>query len=112
MHQHHHRAFYIGVVSVFAIVVGVFALYFPVFIDAYDQYGFQIKCGTGFGSDLSQAADATGGDYVDQCGTALMWRRMWAIPLVVFGAIVLAGVMLVEATVWGRESVFGEDQAA
>ena len=41
-----------------------------------------------------------------------MLRRMWAIPLVVFGAIVLAGVMLVEATVWGRESVFGEDQTA
>jgi hypothetical protein len=41
-----------------------------------------------------------------------MWRRMWAIPLVAFGAIAFAGVMLVAATVWGRESVFGEDQNA
>ena len=112
MHHYHHRAFYVGVVSVFLIVVGVLALYFPVFIDAYDQYGWQIECGTGFGSDLSQAAEATGGNYVDQCGSALMWRRMWAIPLVAFGAIAFAGVMLVAATVWGRESVFGEDQNA
>ncbi len=112
MHHYHHRAFYVGVVSVFLIVVGVVALNFPVFIDAYDQYGWQIKCGTGFGSDLTQAAAATGGNYVDQCGTALMWRRMWTIPMVAFGAIVFAGVMLVAATVWGRESVFGEDQAA
>jgi hypothetical protein len=27
------------------------ALNSPVFIDAFDQFGFQIKCGTGFGSD-------------------------------------------------------------
>jgi hypothetical protein len=112
LHHYHHRAFYIGVVSVVLIVVGLLALNFPVFIDAYDQWGWQIKCGTGLRSDLTQAAEASGGNYVDQCGTALMQRRIWAVPMVAIGAIVFAGAILVAATIWGRESVFGEDQAS
>ncbi len=112
MHHYHHRAFYIGVLAVALIGAGLLALNFPVFIDAYDQFGFQIKCGTGFGTNLTQAAAANGGNYVDQCETALMLRRIWAIPMVAIGSIVLAGVVLVAATVWGRESVFGEDPAA
>jgi hypothetical protein len=112
LHHYHHRAFYLGILSVVLIVVGLVALNFPVFIDAFDQWGWQIKCGTGYSSNLTQAAEATGGNYVDQCGTALMMRRVWAIPMVVIGSIVLVGVVLVAATVWGRESVFGEDQNA
>ena len=112
MHHYHHRAFYLGVLSVVLIGAGLLALNFPVFVDAYDQFGFQIKCGTGIRHDLSQAAAADGGNYVDQCETALMLRRLWAIPMVAIGSIVLAGVVLVAATVWGRESVFGEDQTA
>jgi hypothetical protein len=112
LHHYHHRAFYLGIGSVVLIVVGLVALNFPVFIDAFDQWGWQIKCGTGYSSDLTQAAEANGGNYVDQCGTALMMRRVWAIPMVVIGSIVLVGVVLVAATVWGRESVFGEDQNA
>jgi hypothetical protein len=112
VHHYYHRAFYIGILSVVLIGVGLVALNFPVFIDAYDQWGWQIKCGTGYSSDLTQAAEASGGNYVDQCGTALMLRRVWAIPMVVIGLIAFLGVVLVAATVWGRESVFGEDQAA
>ena len=113
MHHYHHRAFYIGVVCVALIAVGLLALNFPVFLDAYDQWGFQVKCGTGFASDLSQAAAAAGQhNYVDQCETALILRRLWAIPLVAVGSIVLVVVGGVVATAWGRESVFGEDPAA
>ena len=112
MHHYHHRAFYLGVLGVVLIGAGLLALNFPVFVDAFDQFGFQIKCGTGFGANLSQAAAAEGGNYVDQCETALMLRRLWAIPMVAIGSIVLAGVVLVAATIWGRESVFGEDQTA
>ena len=50
--------------------------------------------------------------YVDQCQTALMLRRLWAIPLVVVGSIVLVVVAGVATIVWGRESVFGEDPVA
>ncbi len=113
MHHYHHRAFYIGVGCFVLIVTGLLALNFPVFLDAFDQYGFQIKCGTGLASDLSQAAAAAGEHtYVDQCETAVLVRRLWTIPLVVIGAVVLAVVVAVSALVWGRESAFGKDPVA
>lgn len=113
MHHYHHRAFYLGVLSVALIAVGLLALKFPVFIDSFDQWGWQIKCGTGFSSDLTQAAAASGGDnYVGQCETALMVRRIWAIPMVAVGSILLAVLVFIAATVWGRESLFGEQKGA
>jgi hypothetical protein len=113
LHHYHHRAFYLVVVCIGLIAFGLLALNFPVFLDVYDQWGFQVKCGTGFASDLSQAAAAAGQhNYVDQCETALILRRLWAIPLVAVGSIVLVVVGGVAATAWGRESVFGEDPAA
>jgi hypothetical protein len=112
MHHYHHRAFYIGVVCVVLAGVGLLALNFPVFIDAFDQYGFQIKCGTGYASDLSQAAAAGAQTYVDQCQAALLMRRLWTIPLVVIGSIVLTVVVAVVAIFWGRESAFGKDPVA
>ena len=50
--------------------------------------------------------------YVGQCETALMLRRLWTIPMVAIGSILLAVLVLVAAMVWGRESVFGEDTTA
>jgi hypothetical protein len=112
VHHYHHRAFYLGLLSAVLIVVGLLALNFPVFIDAYDNFGFQIKCGTGYFSDLSQAQETGGGDSVGQCQTALMLRRLWTIPIIAIGSIVLAVIVFVAATLWGRESVFGEDPVA
>jgi hypothetical protein len=111
LHHYHHRAFYLGVLSVALIAAGLLALNFPVFIDVFDQFGFQIKCGTGFGANLAQAAEA-GGDNVGQCQAALLVRRLWAIPMIGIGTILLAAVVFVAATVWGRESVFGPDPIA
>jgi hypothetical protein len=110
LHHYHHRAFYVGVLSVAMIVVGLLALNFGVYIDVYDKFGFQIKCGTGYGANLTQALEA-GGDHAEQCETALMVRRLWTIPLIAFGSILLAAVVFVAATIWGRESMFGEDPA-
>jgi hypothetical protein len=112
LHHYHHRAFYLGVLSVALVATGLLALNFPVYIDVYDQFGFQIKCGTGYFANLTQAAEASGGDYVGQCETAVMLRRLWTIPLVAIGSILVAVIVAVAATVWGRESVFGEDAAA
>ena len=113
MHHYHHRAFYIGVVALALIAVGLLALNFPVFLGAFDQYGFQIKCGTGYVSDLSQAAATAGEhDFVDQCKSALLTRRMWAIPMVAIGSIVLLIAVAASATIWGRESAFGKDHVA
>ena len=80
MHQRHHRLAY--TVCGVLVAIGLIALNFPVFLDAYDQWGFQIKCGTGYATDLTQAAAVAGQhNYVDKCETALLARRMWAIPL-------------------------------
>lgn len=112
MHHYHHRAFYLGLLSVALIAVGLIALNFPVFIDVYDQFGFQIKCGTGYITNLTQAADATGGDHVGQCETALLLRRLWTIPMIAIGTVLLGIITFVAATFWGRESVFGDDSPA
>lgn len=98
-----------GALVVFAAVVllagGLFALRSPVFIDAYDQFGWQVKCGSGFTTDLSQAsnaqkmpnrektnagaAHAADNNYVRQCDNALTIRRGWAIPAAALGGLTL-----------------------
>ncbi|WP_197089824.1 hypothetical protein [Mycobacterium nebraskense] len=90
-----------------ALTIGLLALWFPVFIDAYDQYGWQVKCGNGFTTDLAQASSAdrkkddhgaatglagTGTNFVDQCDSALMIRRAWAIPATALGGLTLVGL--------------------
>jgi hypothetical protein len=97
-----HRGWYAVIGGAVLVIVGLFALRFPVFIDDFDQWGWQIKCGTGFGADLSQAAAATNGTgFVDKCESALLLRRLWTIPMVVIGAIAFVGVLLASA----RESL-------
>ncbi|OBF52775.1 hypothetical protein A5756_17195 [Mycobacterium sp. 852002-53434_SCH5985345] len=96
------RAHLIFSVAVVALTAGLFALRFPVFIDAYDQYGWQVKCGSGFTTDLTQASGAVNGpdhvasstgapgtNYVARCDDALMIRRAWAIPTAALGGLTL-----------------------
>ncbi|HEX2285606.1 MAG TPA: hypothetical protein VHI10_12425 [Mycobacterium sp.] len=106
MTQRHHRLAYTGIVAAAILALGLFALNFPVFLDDYDQWGWQIKCGTGYLSEFTQAAAAVGDkNYVDECETALLTRRMWTIPLVVLGGAVLLAVVVASATTSGRESL-------
>jgi hypothetical protein len=106
VHQRHHRLAYTGIVAAVVLGIGLFALNFPVFLDDFDQYGWQIKCGTGYVTDLSQAAAAVGGtNYVDACQSALLMRRAWGLPLVVVGGTVLLAVLVASATTSARESL-------
>ncbi|OBE93485.1 hypothetical protein A5776_02555 [Mycolicibacterium elephantis] len=106
MSQRHHRLAYTGIIAAVLLGVGLFAMNFPVFLDAYDQWGFQIKCGTGYVSDLTQAAAVVGDtNYVDECETALLIRRLWTIPLAVISGLVLLGVVVASATTSVRESL-------
>jgi hypothetical protein len=106
LQKRHHRLAYTGIVCGVLLVVGLIALNFPVFLDAYDQWGFQIKCGTGYDGDLSQAAAAVGEhNYVDKCDTALLMRRLWTIPLVVISGVVLLVVTVASALASVRESL-------
>jgi hypothetical protein len=104
--QRHHRLAYTGILCAVLLIVGLIALNFPVFLDDYDQFGFQIKCGTGYATDLTQAA-ATAGErnFADECETALLMRRMWIIPLVAVSALVLLAVVTASAVTSARESL-------
>lgn len=92
------RGSLVAAAAVLALAGGLFALRLPVFIDAYDQFGWQVKCGSGFTTDLIQASSADqavgapSSNYVGQCSTALMMRRLWAIPLAALGGLALTAL--------------------
>ena len=84
--------------SVILLIIGLFALRFPVYIDDFDQWGWQVKCGTGFTGDFAQAAAATNGaHFIASCESALLLRRLWTIPLVAVGFIGFFGSLLASA---------------
>lgn len=106
MHQRHHRLAYTGIACGVLLAIGLIAMNFPVFLDAYDQWGFQIKCGTGYVADLSQAAAAAGQhNFVDKCETALLVRRMWTIPLIAISGLVVLAVTVASAITSAHESL-------
>jgi monoterpene epsilon-lactone hydrolase len=104
------RRWFILIVGIGLLAGGLFALCFPVFLSSYDRWGIQIKCGTGYRTDLLQADIADTGDvgssaptpsaaltvpgeaYRAQCEHALAVRRAWAIPVFGVGGIVFAAV--------------------
>jgi hypothetical protein len=87
------RQLLLGIAGALLVVVGLLALWFPVYLSQYDQYGMQIACGRGFSANFSAAADAKGDGLVAQCGTALLLRRIWAIPAVIVGWLILTGLV-------------------
>src|SRR5260370_38270960 len=69
-------------VGVLLVMGGLLALRFPVFLGDFDQWGFQINCGSGFQSALTQAviADSAGTHFVYRCPTTPAVRPRWTIP--------------------------------
>lgn len=113
MSPRHHRLAYTGIVCAVLVVLGLIALNFPVFLDAFDQYGFQIKCGTGYATDLTQAAATAGQhNFVDQCETALLMRRLWTIPLVAICGLVVLAVTAASAITSAHESLVPQRDTA
>jgi hypothetical protein len=88
--------FLVLLAGVALLVGGLIALRFPVFLPDFDQWGFQINCGSGFQSALTQAsvAGSGGNNYVDRCHAAIAVRRDWTISLTVTGALLLGGLMV------------------
>jgi len=89
-----HRHMFLGIAGLALAVIGLLALWFPVYLDQYDSYGIKVTCGNGFGSNLTQAVQANGGDLVTQCGSALLVRRAWAIPAVASGWLLVTGFLV------------------
>jgi len=88
------RRLIVGIVGILLVVTGVAALWQTVYLDTYDHWGIQIGCGSVFSTDLFQIglAERQGVDFVAQCGNALQARRVWAIPVLVSGWLLLTGV--------------------
>ncbi|OBI47432.1 hypothetical protein A5707_19295 [Mycobacterium kyorinense] len=87
------RHLLLAIAGMLLVVVGLMALWWPVFLGQYDQYGIQITCGRAYNADLSHAADAGGDTLVSQCGTALLTRRAWAIPTAILGWLLLTALV-------------------
>lgn len=94
------RQVVLGVVGAALIVTGLLALWFPVHVGQYDQWGMQISCGRGFNASLPQNPGAHDASLVGQCGTALLLRRLWAIPVTVIGWVLVT----VLAAIWVRST--------
>lgn len=90
------RRLVILAVGLLLLVGGLYALRFPVFLGDFDQWGFQINCGSGLHSAFSQAmtADSTGTHFADRCGSAIAVRRAWSIPLAVAGGLFLSALLV------------------
>ncbi|KDF01454.1 hypothetical protein Y900_021595 [Mycolicibacterium aromaticivorans JS19b1 = JCM 16368] len=89
-----------AVVAVVLLTFGLFALRWPVYLPDFDPWGVQIKCGSGFSSDLVQATFA--GKAV-QCQHALAMRRGWAIPVAALGWLIV--IVLVVPLLRPQEAV-------
>lgn len=82
------------------------ALFLPVYLDAYDSWGIHIKCGTGYQSQLlqatvsdqEQARHGRATNYVDQCKSAVLHRRVGVLPVAGLGAVLL----IPELVAWAR----------
>jgi hypothetical protein len=88
----------LGILGAALVLAGLSALWFPVHLGQYDRWGMQVSCGRGFSASVPQPSGADGADYAGRCGTALLLRRVWAIPAAVVGAVLL---ILVTA-IWVR----------
>jgi hypothetical protein len=94
------RRFFVFAAGITLLVGGLLALRFPVFLPNFDQWGFQINCGSGFRIELTQAgiADSGAGHLIDQCHTAVAIRRAWAIPLTTAGALLLSALAVIPSS--------------
>lgn len=85
------------------LAIGLLALRFPVFLDDFDRWGMQIKCGSGLGSEPIQASiadefaahhGASSNGYTQQCEQALTIRRSWAISTAAVGWMILTWLVI------------------
>jgi len=83
------RQVLLGVVGTALIAAGLLALWLPVHLGQYDQWGMQISCGRGFNGSLSQTPGADDANLAGQCATALLRRRLWAIPAAITGWVLV-----------------------
>lgn len=98
------RAVYIGIAGAVILAIGLYLMSMPVYLDDFDQYGMQVPCGSGFAAHLDQAV-AAGSGYSEKCGSALLMRRLWTVPVVALGVLALLAVLVRAATSSAHETL-------
>lgn len=89
------RHIYIGILGLIIGVIGLAAMWFPVYLDQFDHYGIQVSCGNGFSSHLhGEGTEAI----LSRCDTGLLVRRLWAIPTVAAGWMIVTWFVIA----WAR----------
>jgi hypothetical protein len=86
------RAAVFGFIGAALVAIGLLALWFPVHLSMYDPWGMPISCGRGFNATLSQGPEVQQADVAGRCGSALLVRRLWAVPSAVAGWVLLTVV--------------------
>jgi hypothetical protein len=104
------RAVYIGIAGALMLAIGLYLMSLPVYLDDFDQFGMQIPCGSGYSTHLVQA-NAAGQEYVDKCGSAVLTRRLWTIPIVAVGALALIAVLFRAATSSAHETLLPKNDS-
>ncbi|OBI94019.1 hypothetical protein [Mycobacterium asiaticum] len=99
-----HRQIYLGIAGVAMALIGLGALWFPVYLDQFDIYGMKVNCGNGIGAMAVQTQ--VEGETAARCGTALLVRRLWSIPTVAMGWLLVT----VFVVMWVRDE-HREDEA-
>ena len=92
------RQLMLGILGAALIVAGLSAMWLPVHLGQYDRWGMQVSCGRGFSASVPEPADSYGADYAGQCGSAVLVRRLWAIPAAVAGWV----LVMLTAAIWVR----------
>ena len=99
------RHIYFGIFGLIIGLIGVAAMWFPVYLDQFDHYGIQVSCGNGFSSHLHGEATAA---ITSRCSTGLLVRRLWAIPTVAAGWMIVTWFVIM----WAREQQVDNDVPA
>jgi hypothetical protein len=96
-----HRQIYIGIFGLIIGAIGLAAMWFPVYLDQFDVYGIQVSCGNGLSSHLHGEG---GAGLASRCSTDLLIRRMWAIPTVAVGWLLVTWFVAMWARAQQRDN--------
>lgn len=102
------RQLYLGILGLIIGLIGLAAMLIPVYLDQFDMYGIQVTCGNGLSSHLRGETSAA---LASRCGSALLERRLWAIPTLAAGWMIVTWFVVAWARVQQNDTAESEHRA-
>lgn len=104
---------FLGVVGAVGLIAGALGLLLPINLPIADSPSV-VQCSQPFSIDLSQASyldkenaeswrHTTETDYVGECKSSAMFRKVWGTPALILGGVLLAGAFFVRATTASKD---------